>query len=173
MALRFTAVLALVLVSPGAIAESPQDRWNLTALYPTPAAWSADVDRAKAQLKDVAACKGRLGTATRFAQCMKLTDDLSRRYGRLAVYASETHNQDTGEGAGIELDQKTQVLGRRSARRPRSSPPRSLRSAANASTAISRPTSRSRSSVIRSTTFCAPRRTRSTPPARGWSRSSA
>ncbi len=111
VAFRFPAVLAFAFVSSAALAESPADRWNLTDLYPTAAAWNADADKARAEIKEVAACKGRLGTAARFAQCMKLTDDVSRRYGRLAVYASETHNQDTGEGAGIELDQKAQVLG--------------------------------------------------------------
>ena len=93
-------------------AESIQDRWNLADLYANEAAWDADAAVVQRQLGEVQSCKGQLGSsAARFKSCLTLMDDVQKRYGRLAVYASEEHNQDTGEKAGLALDQRAQILG--------------------------------------------------------------
>ena len=92
--------------------ESIQDRWSLADLYANEAAWDADAAVVQRQLAEVQSCKGQLGSsAARFKFCLTLMDDVQKRYGRLAVYASEEHNQDTGEKAGLALDQRAQILG--------------------------------------------------------------
>ena len=95
-----------------ALAESPQDRWKLEDLYASPADWNADAAREQADFGRLVTCKGQLGrSAARFKACLDLFDDVRKRNERLSVYASETHNQDTSDSAGLELDQRSQVLG--------------------------------------------------------------
>ena len=95
-------------------AETIADRWNLSELYPSVAAWSADADKVDAQLKSLAACKGHLGdSAARFKECLDLQAELTKRYYRLAVYSREQAAEDTGNQAYLELDQKADLLGNR------------------------------------------------------------
>ena len=92
-------------------AESEQDRWNLADLYPTQAAWDADAAKMKSQLEQLGQCRGQLGqSAARFKSCMDLYSDISKRAGRLGIYASEMHNQDTAEPVGAQLNQRDQLL---------------------------------------------------------------
>ncbi len=110
-ALAIPLVVAVALLSSPALAESPQDRWNLADLYATPADWNADAERLRGQLADVQGCQGHLGDSVkRFGACMALIDDAQKRYQRLSVYASESHNQDTSVDSGLELDQRSRVL---------------------------------------------------------------
>ena len=111
MPIRLLAAAVAATFALAAHAEPSQDRWNLEDLYATRADWDADAARAQAQLKEVAGCKGQLGrSAQRFKTCMQLLDDTQKRFQRLGVYASEQHNQDTGETTGTELDQRFRVL---------------------------------------------------------------
>ena len=81
--------IATVVLAP-AYAETVADRWNLSEIYPSTAAWNADASKVDGQLKELAACKGHLGeSAARFKQCLDLQADLTKRYYRLAAYASE------------------------------------------------------------------------------------
>jgi oligoendopeptidase F len=108
---RILAVWLTASISCAVHAESPQDRWNLADLYATQADWDADSAKAQSQLKELESCKGQLGASVaRFKACMTLQDDMQKRFTRLNVYASETHNQDTSENVGIELDQRFRVL---------------------------------------------------------------
>jgi oligoendopeptidase F len=62
-------------------------------------------------MQEVAKCKGQLGRGVaRFKACLDLYADVQKRFGRIAVYGSETHNQDTAESVGIAVDQKTNLL---------------------------------------------------------------
>lgn len=95
-------------------AETTADRWDLSELYPSVAAWNADADKANAQLKDLAGCKGHMGdSAARFKQCLDLQADVTKRYYRLAVYSGEQAAEDTSNAAYLELDQKADLLGNR------------------------------------------------------------
>ncbi len=106
------AALSLVATSFVAHAEPLQDRWNLNDLYASSTAWDADAATLRAQLGDVQGCKGQLGASpARFKTCMDLLDAARKRFERLAVYASEEHNQDTGDNAGLEISQRAQILG--------------------------------------------------------------
>ena len=112
MRIRILAALFAASTCLSAYAESVQDRWNLNDLYPAQSAWDADAAKLQGQLKQIRSCKGELVVSgVRFKSCMTLVDDAQKRFRRLAVYASESHNQDTGDNAGLELSQRSQVLG--------------------------------------------------------------
>jgi oligoendopeptidase F len=97
---------------PGLAAETENDHWNLADIYPSADAWKADSAKLESQLKDFEACKGKLGqTAKRFRECMELNADITKRYVRLSIYASQLHDEDTGANLGQDLNQKASILG--------------------------------------------------------------
>ncbi len=97
-----------------AAAETPEDRWNLSDLYPSIAAWNADAAILESKLREFGDCRGHLGdTAQRFRSCFDLGSEIRRRYARLSVYASEQRAEDTGVSASLELAQRAEVLGNR------------------------------------------------------------
>jgi len=107
------ALLAALWASaaPGA-AERPEDRWNLADIYPSVKAWADDAARLEAQLKEFAACRGRLGeSARRFKTCLDTQADFTKRHARLEVYASELLAEDTGSPENLELNEKARILG--------------------------------------------------------------
>ena len=106
-------VIAIAFLAP-AQAETTADRWDLSEIYPSVAAWNADASKVDAQLKELVRCKGHLGdSAARFKHCLDLQADLTKRYYRLAAYASEQAAEDTGNASYLELDQKSDLLGNR------------------------------------------------------------
>lgn len=111
VALFMNAVVSL----PLAAQERTEDRWNLADLFPTVAAWNEDAAKLDGQLKEFATlCKGNLGQSSRrFKECLDLMSEMSKRYARLSVYSGELYSEDTGAPLGLELRQKTQVLGTR------------------------------------------------------------
>ncbi len=109
---RFLCMLLLAsfALAP-ARAESQSDRWNLADLYASVAAWDADAARLEAQISELGTCKGRLGdSAARLRQCLDLQADMSKRLGRMYVYAGEQLSEDTGVAASQELIQKAELL---------------------------------------------------------------
>ena len=114
MPIRYALVCAIAMLSSPALADSPADRWNLAEIYPSTAAWNADADKLDAQMKEFAKCKGHLGdSAARLKQCLGLQADMTKRYYRMAAFASEQLSEDTGSPASLELDQKGDILGTR------------------------------------------------------------
>jgi oligoendopeptidase F len=108
---KFLLIIAAAFLVP-ANAETPADRWNLSEIYPSLAAWNADADKVDAELNDLASCKGHLGeSAARFKECLDLQADLTKRYYRLRTYSSEQVAEDTGNAASLELDQRADLLG--------------------------------------------------------------
>lgn len=108
-----STLFALIPLIPSlsSAAETEADRWNLNALYPTKAAWDADSAKLEAQFKDLAGCKGTLGkSAKRFKECLDLNADVLKRLYRVDSYAFQSHDQDTGSSAGMELKQRSEVL---------------------------------------------------------------
>lgn len=110
---QFFPVIAIAFLAP-VHAETTADKWDLSEIYPSVAAWNADASKVDGQLKELARCKGYLGeSAARFKHCLDLQADLTKRYYRLAAYASEQAAEDTGNAAYLELDQKSDLLGNR------------------------------------------------------------
>ncbi len=112
---RISLLLAVLLIRlTPAFAEQPADRWNLADLYPSLETWNADAARLEAQMTEFGSCKGHLGEgAARFRQCLDLRADMTKRYYRMAVYASQHLAEDTGSAAYLELDQRSDLLGNR------------------------------------------------------------
>lgn len=109
---RLATVVAALASLPSAHAETPADRWNLSDLYASPAAFDADVGKVEAQLKEFNACAGHLGDSVgRFKACLDLQSDLTKRFARLDIFASEQLAQDTGAAPSLELTQRLEVLG--------------------------------------------------------------
>ena len=69
-----TLLLALPLSVTGAALED--NRWNLTDLYQTQAAWDQDAKTLERQFKTLSVCAGQLAQSpTRFQTCLDLNAD--------------------------------------------------------------------------------------------------
>jgi len=107
---------ALAAGSPQAAAgpdqDRPQDHWNLAEIYPDEGAWNADYAKVEADLKQFAACRGKMGaSAKRLRECLDLEYAILQRSAKVSTYASERAAEDTGDQARQALDQKSNVLG--------------------------------------------------------------
>ena len=114
--LRSIRLLALLAALPacGFAVDTEADKWNLLDLYPTQADWDKDAVRLEQQLKTLAQCGGHLADSVkRFKACMDLNADVSKRSIRLAAYASQTNDEDTGLTLGQDLKQRADVLSNR------------------------------------------------------------
>ncbi len=110
----FTVALTFPLALPqfALAADTEEYRWNLQDLYANGAAFDKDVLMLQTQLTEIAGCNTHLGDSLNsFKTCMDLNTDLLKRYARIASYASQSHHQDTGATAGLELKQRADVLG--------------------------------------------------------------
>lgn len=117
-AIRAIAALACatsvgwVAAAPAAQPETEADRWNLADLYASQAAWDADAGKLDQQLAGFARCKGQLGkSAARLRDCLDLQADMTKRFARLYVYASEQLAGDTSVATSLALQQKAEVIG--------------------------------------------------------------
>src|SRR5262245_9296534 len=111
---RHAWLLMLTMIALCAHAQTPAgdaDRWQLTAIYATDDAWSADERKAEAEIGDLAACRGHLGdSAPRLRQCVALQSDILKRFLRLLAYASMRFDEDTSVPASLERRQRVRVL---------------------------------------------------------------
>jgi oligoendopeptidase F len=108
-----TGLLATVLALPvsGQSAEREADHWNLKDLYASQVDWDKDAARLERQLKSLSACSGQLTRSVkRFKSCLDLNADVLKHFYRLAGYASQSHDEDTGAAAGMDLKQRAGVL---------------------------------------------------------------
>src|SRR5438045_2035433 len=111
--MRLLVLFAVLATSPVfAATERPEDRWNLSDMYPTVAAWQQDAAKLEAQLKAFAGCRGHLGDSTaRLKRCLDAYGDFTKRYARLETYASELLSEDTGKPESLELQERSHSLG--------------------------------------------------------------
>jgi oligoendopeptidase F len=95
-------------------AENEADRWNLKDLYASQDAWNKDAGKLEGQFKDFSHCNGKLGSSVKqFKTCMDLNADMLKRFYKLASYASQLRDEDTGSTAGMDLAQRADLLGNR------------------------------------------------------------
>lgn len=107
------SLLALTFALPSFAADNPQDRWNLADIYPDTKAWQADLDKLEAQIKEFSSCKGKLGQAQHFKTCIDSYAELLKRNYRVYSYASQLHDQDTGDSAAMDLTQRADIMNSR------------------------------------------------------------
>lgn len=107
LAFSFSAFAA----TPPAPQDNPADRWDLTALYASDSAFEQDAAKLAAQLKQLSACKGKLGASpASLKSCLDLNADARKRLNRLHGYASQYYDQDTGDSHGNQLSQRAALL---------------------------------------------------------------
>jgi oligoendopeptidase F len=107
------AVGMLTLAGTAALAQTPPAAtaaWDLTDLYPTDAAWTAERAAVAARLPELAAFKGKLDTATGFKGALQLQSDLGLTVQRLYVYASLKADEDVRVAANQERQQSVVAL---------------------------------------------------------------
>ncbi len=92
-------------------AEDPVYRWNLADMYATQADWDKDAKALESQFKTLTGCSGQLTQSTaRLKACLDLRTDATKRLYKLASYAFQSNDQDTGDTAGLDLKQRADVL---------------------------------------------------------------
>jgi oligoendopeptidase F len=92
--------------------DNEAQRWNLTDLYANRAAWNADAKNLETQLVQLQKCSGHLGDKiSSFKSCLDLNADILKRYARLATYASQFRDQDTGDNEGQDIAQNADIIG--------------------------------------------------------------
>lgn len=110
---------ALLLAAAAAVAPSAAQAvepalptvWDLTHLYPTPAAWDAERAALEQALPGLASHKGRLGeSAAALKAALQAISDLNRRGARLFVYATLKGDEDLQVAADQERRQLAQAL---------------------------------------------------------------
>jgi oligoendopeptidase F len=117
---RALLVIVILLVSVGP-ARSQQERdraripdkykWNLADLYPSETAWRTAKDKLVADIPQVQAFKGTLGTsAARLADALELASRLTKDLSRIYTYASLVADQDTRVSAAQGMRQEMQQV---------------------------------------------------------------
>lgn len=71
-----------------------QYQWRLTDLYPSDQAWEEDFEQLKQLMPTLQNYKGRLTSAENLLACLKLQDQVSIKFDRLAGYAMMSKDQD-------------------------------------------------------------------------------
>lgn len=108
------ALLATPLFGAEGEANGDSYRWNLKDLYATQAAWEQDATRLDQQFGELSRCSGHLrDSVQRFKSCMDLHAEMLKRYARLASFASQSHDENTAATPGMDLNQRSRLLGNR------------------------------------------------------------
>src|SRR5689334_14173637 len=109
--LTTAGALAVSAAAPAAGAQTaasaaPPETWNLTELYPTATAWTAERDAVLKDLPTLAGYKGKLGTdAATLKTALRAMSDTQKRVARLNVYAGLIADSDTSAAAAQERRQ--------------------------------------------------------------------
>ena len=104
--------MAASLASPAAAAQgAASERWDLTALYATPQAWSQSYQRARTDVASLERFKGTLdSSAEAIFAALAAISDARRELLRLYSYASLRSDEDLRDAANLERKQQAQSL---------------------------------------------------------------
>jgi oligoendopeptidase F len=94
---------AMALADPAAPAEAA---WDLTDLFPTPAAWETERQALLRAIPSLTAYRGKLGSAASLKAASQAISDLGRRASRLYTYASLKADEDVRIAANQERKQQ-------------------------------------------------------------------
>jgi oligoendopeptidase F len=112
-ALILSAAAAALIPSGVLVAATPPPptEWDLTDLYASPAAWTAERDAVAAALPGLIAYKGRLGEGpATLRAALQLSSDLSRKLARLTTYANLSADADLKDAPNQERRQLAVAL---------------------------------------------------------------
>src|SRR3954469_13369142 len=82
-----------------------EDTWDLTALYPTPQAWSEGLAKLQAEYPALAKYKGRVGeSAETLREVLELEKELDLQGERLGHYASLCSSEDSSDAGNLSRE---------------------------------------------------------------------
>lgn len=82
---------------------SQSDCWDLSALYPDPEAWEADLKQLESDIPTIESFRGTLGqSASSLRRCLDFMMDFSERAEALGVYAQLSVSENIGDSARQE-----------------------------------------------------------------------
>lgn len=85
--------------------DSSANTWDLTGIFADEAAWKAGMEKVKAGLPELAACKGKLGdSAKTLKKCLDIYLSLSEQTYRINSWTSLQKATDTGLALNTERD---------------------------------------------------------------------
>ena len=85
--------------------------WDTASIFPTPAAWEAAFDQVLAQLPAIKQFQSHLGeSATQVADCLELSQVISRDAQRLAMYAFLEYSVDTNDQGAVARNSRASTL---------------------------------------------------------------
>jgi oligoendopeptidase F len=106
-----SAMSAPAVKTPAADADNPAYMWDLTDLYKTPQAWTAQHDAIRARAEKLEAFKGTLGkSAADMLKALSEYSDVRKQSARLSTYASLKADENVKIGANQERQQSAQAL---------------------------------------------------------------
>ncbi len=119
--LRTLSIAAIVAVSLS-LAPAAQERersqvpdqykWDLTALYPTDAAWRLAKDKVAAEIPNIRRFQGKLDqSAAQLLDGLETMSRVGREFARVAIYASLLADQDTRASGPQAMRQEVTRLG--------------------------------------------------------------
>lgn len=114
-------VIVVLVVALSALGASAQEReraqipeankWDLTALYPTEAAWRQAKDRVAQQIPSIRQYQGKLGqSASSLLEALTTMSGIAKELGRVSLYASLLGDQDTREAGPQAMRQEVTRL---------------------------------------------------------------
>ena len=87
-------------------------KWNLVDIYPSTAAWQADVNMLKAEVEKLADFKGTVGeSADKLYQALKTGNDLAKTLWKCYTYAGNLSNENLNISENQALMQQMGALG--------------------------------------------------------------
>lgn len=83
------------------------DTWNIASVFPSDAAWSAELERISAALSPLTRFQGKLSTSSSIlVDWLQTSEELRRDAGKVYLYARMAHDVDTADQAATaKLDQ--------------------------------------------------------------------
>lgn len=110
-ALLLAAAAAFAPAAASAADATLPTTWDLTHLYPTPAAWDAERDAVEQALPGLAAYRGTLGeSAASMKAALQAISDVTKRAARLLVYATLKADEDLQVAVDQERRARVQAL---------------------------------------------------------------
>lgn len=108
LALTAPVIAVAATTAPATTAERVSDTWDLSPVYPSVAAWEADLARANTALDALSTCKGKLATSLR--PCLEQRFDAQKLAARIMTYAGNLSNADTRDATWQARSQQADML---------------------------------------------------------------
>ncbi len=90
---------------------SKEYKWRLEDIYENDGYWESDYKRLEEKVPSIEQYRGQLGKGAKYiAECLELSDEISRLYRKLYVYASLKSHEDTTKNRYLEMVDRTDSM---------------------------------------------------------------